>query len=86
MEPQVRTDDEVIVYTQAWTSDSPTKPGEKPNAQLHSRVFANGVEIKNANGVIVTSRNGEFLTVQINVLPGSVRFVPLDAEEWKNLG
>ena len=71
---------DIVVYTDAWTRDHQTRPGEDANAQIHSRVFVNGNELPWCNGISVESR-GDFLQARLDVIVRSIRFVPLKQGE-----
>ena len=75
----------ITVYTLAWSGDHSSEPEEKPNAQLHSRVFINDREIKCATGITVKGRGGDFMEADIHLCPGTINFVPLTQEEFADL-
>jgi hypothetical protein len=75
----------LVVYTAAWSFDSPTEPGDEPSAQIFCRIFVNGTEIESALGIKVEA-SADFLTASIEVMPGTIEFVALDRDSWAALG
>lgn len=59
--------------------------GGPPQANLHCRVYLDGVELPGTIGASV-AYGPDFATAHVQLAPASVEIVEMDAEEWAALG
>lgn len=67
----------IVIYTRGWSDDSPTEEGGEPTSQYSSRVFLDGQELPTVRAEVKT-RADKFVTVELELYPGSVEVRPID--------
>lgn len=73
---------DIVVFSRKWNLDRAGE-GDDYNASIFSRILINGVEVPWAAGVAVKAGHQDFTQATLDVLARSVRFIPLDDEDWK---
>lgn len=75
--------EKIRVVTLGWGQTEASEPGERPNAQLHSRIFLGDREIQCAKGITIRARGGDFVEADIHVNVAEIEFVPVDYETFQ---
>lgn len=73
---------DIVVYTLGWVGDRSVKPGEKPEAQIRSRVVIDGHEIPSIYHLTVETDAVEFAEATARITIGTIRYEPLDSEAF----